>query len=62
MSKDEILLKIKEILEHLHWIVDNPIEADSFGIDEKYIAEQAYKLTDYCIKNYELEIEAYDNI
>lgn len=60
MSKDEILLKIKEILEHLQWIVDNPIEADSFGIDEKYIAEQAYKLTEYCMQNYELEKELYE--
>ena len=62
MSKAEILLKIKEILEHLQWIVENPEEAEAYGIDEKYIAEQSYKLTDYCMKNYELEIEAYDNI
>ena len=62
MSKDEILLQIKEIVEHLQWIVENPEEAEDYGIDEKYIAEQSYKLTEYCMKNYELEKKAYDNL
>ena len=60
MTKDEILLNIKEIVEHLQWIVENPEEAEAYGIDEKYIAEQSYKLTDYCMKNYELEKELYE--